>query len=558
MNNNKSNKNSRSRKAPNQNKGRRFEKHNYQDAAEEREFKKGERYEKMDAGKIESEASNDPSWYSKNPRMLQDYANFSFFNAVGAPFRLNDVYDPASNITISQLTATVPGLMAIELCPTPGLAVDSQSPVNLAAQNVYSFVRYKNSGAANYDAPDLMMYLLGMDSLYSMWNWMKRIYGLASSYNQTNRYMPKALIQANAVDFDDLMSNLSDFRGYINKAAAQISSFCVPATMTYMVRHSWLYSNVYKDAAQRKSQMYMFVPSIFYTFDETTSEEGGRLVPIPVCMNRDLTNLMKVSDIITLCQSMIDNLQYSEDIGIMSGDILKAYERSGLFTLSPVTEDYLVTPVHSEEVMSQIENLNLMYPNSTDISSMNITQDPNTNWIQYNPTFHGNNLTPRKGVLINMHKDVITPADTMVATRLSLAYKDNGDTTYSFTSVGSEFASRCWIYVFTPGGTSVVNGAVTYTNLQLTRIDIPDTLTFQDGSNANSQLYAERVALLSMFDWHPFFTLQTAADASTTSGILINVLGDLDMYSIQSMTKLDSLHDVAVLSEFDVPDGSNF
>lgn len=394
---------------------------NYQDAAEKREYEKGKRAGEKFAHDI-VHVGNDPSWYFKDPKILSDVASFSFNKPLGTNLNV-PVYN--SGNSTSGYLATVPGVMSIHIGLSSGVSTDAQSPINLAATNVYAFVRYKNSGAANYDAPDLMLYLIAMDSVYACWNWMKRLYGLASTYSQRNKYEPRALVAANGVDYDDLIANLADFRAYLNMAANRISAFCVPATMTYNVRHSWLFSNVFKDGDTGKAQEYMYVPSYFYTYDETSSPQGGflDLKPILVAFNPESASqtYYKVSDLENILNTMINNLQYSEDAGIMSGDILKAYGPSNLFTLSTFDADYRVDPAYSKEVLSQIENARPVFMTSTDYTSMKIVQNPDTNFINHTPIVSGKNGNYH-GQYLNFHWENPTPEDVVRATRLNVLH----------------------------------------------------------------------------------------------------------------------------------------
>lgn len=409
---------------------------------------------------------NDPSWYAANPQLLKDSASFSYNASLGSPFRLDTMIGNAnSEMVLEPEFSTIPGLMAFQTFLTPGISTDTQSPVNLAAQNVYSFVRYKNSGAANYDSPDLMLYLLAMDSLYSAWNWAKRLYGITATYSQYNTYMPKALIEANNVDFQDIIDNLSNFRAGLNRAATAISSFCVPATFPYFVRHAWMFSNVYLDSNTPKSQMYEFVPAGFYKYDETTSPNGGVLSLIGVTYPSTMPKL-KYKDILHILNTMVEALGYSEDIGIMSGDILKAYGESGLYTLTPIGEDYTVVPVYNEEILTQIHNLKNQVVE--DNVNFNITQDPNTNCIIFNPavsTSYGPK-TYLEGVSLNMPWKDVEPKDSMVASRLiALLTKDEGGKTAHFNLLPTEFIGKIVVYQY--------RGVVgkLYSSMTLTAVD---------------------------------------------------------------------------------------
>lgn len=567
----KTNKTSQKRgRKPNIGRNAKYERNNYQDDAMMREKEKGEREaksRKFPRGEANTAACNDPSWYAKNQFLLESAASLAYGTPLGAPFRMDNIRSqedlPETQAYVG-ITASIPGVMSILVAPTPGKSIDYASPVNVAAQNVYSYVRYKNSGAANYDAPDLMLYLLAMDSLYAAWNWAKRLYGLACAYNQLNRYTPRALVQANGVDYDDLVLNLANFRTYVNKLGAQINSFCVPATMNYLVRHSWMFSNVYKDSDTSKSQFYEFVPAFLYMYSETTSEQGGELIPINI--NQGQTTLLKTADVINLLNNMVSALSYSEDIGIMSGDILKAYGQGGLFILSPMEAEYTVQPVYNREVLSQIENLHPLAVTAADVATFKIGQNPDTNYITFNPTV--SNATVHKGVMINIHSESPTPSDTMVATRLiTLARRSASGNTLYVNSYASEIVTGLNIYVYTPKGVSPFATFSSYDNLQLELTAVPfDNFEwiYEDSSKApSSNPLIQQIGIVNMveqFDWHPTMHLMLI-DASTTPVTVksLTPFADIDMFTIASTDVIDRMNEVALLSLFDVPaDGPTF
>lgn len=88
---------------------------------------------------------NDVSWYTKNPQMLIDAASYSYNTPLGTPVPYQKLLSGVPNYTTGTNPCAVPGLMSISFVPTIGVSVDSISPANVAAQNIYSYVRYMNS-----------------------------------------------------------------------------------------------------------------------------------------------------------------------------------------------------------------------------------------------------------------------------------------------------------------------------------------------------------------------------------------------------------------------------
>lgn len=531
----------------------------YQEAATPREkeradFDTSSPHTKFPSSRI----GNDPKWYFKDEKILQDVASFSYSTPLGVDIRDYMTYAPTggSSSAPSYLTGgltTIPGVMAIQLAPVPGIAVDAQDPVNLAAQNIYTFIRYKNSGHANYDAPDLMLYLLAMDSAYTMWNWMKRIYGYTSTYSQVNRYKPRAYAAADNVDLDDVYLNLADFRAYLNMAAGRLSAFCVPAVMTYMVRHSWLFSNIWTDAETRKAQNYMYVPSFYYQYDETSSPKGGKLVAKNILYTKP-SKLYTVNDLISMLDGIINALQYSEDIGIMSGDILKAYGEGSLFTVSTFDADYRVDAAYHRGVLSQIENsmpATVLYQHAT-LSSFDIVQDPNTNYIKFQPTasWTAGQVNERLGYHLNFHWDNPTAEDVIEATRLMWTGAQTS-TGIKITSCGSEIPLSCDIYYYAQADSISVpysQGAA----LSLKKFGFRQAIEVQyKGSDVDLPTLAMQVWLSVAFDWCPEWREYYTAGNNDT--YILPPVKDWDVYTLVDNANIDALNLLALLSEFNVP-----
>lgn len=536
----------------------REEKNNFQDIAEEREFEKGFKKGKFSAGSCRP-ATNDPQWYFKSTQILNDVASFSFNKPVGSKLGFQN-FHPNGEVTTNGLgTSAIPGLMSIGIGPTAGIAQDAQSPLNLAATNVYSYVRYKNSGASNYDAPDLMMYLVAMDSIYACWNWLKRIYGFASTYSQLNKYEPRAYMIANGVDFDDIMANLADFRGWLNIKSAEISSFCVPATMTYNIRHSWLFSNIYKDSNTAKAQQYMFVPAWFYKYGEVTSTQGTELQVVNVLNNYVPTlsddDLMTFAQLKLILNSLLEAVNYSEDVGIMSGDILKAYGQGGLFTLSEVSDDYKVEAVYSEEVLTQIENARIITVAADDLPSFSITHDPNTNFLKCEPVLTQEGNITRLGQYVNFHFESPTPQQVVVATRLNAVTQQLDAGGSKLVSCGSEVAVNGYIMTLTQTGPwytqfdhlkPLIFRAV---SVQLPFFDI------QTVNNSDFARYLSTMCLLCSFDWAPIqlIGMRAANDAGTMFQSILGTTWDFDNYTLIDDDDLEAMNLMALLTEFNVP-----
>lgn len=415
---------------------------------------------------------NDPRWYAADEQLLKDAASFAYAYPVGGKFdlgKLADAYD----------VNAIPGVMAIYTAPTFGWSDSANSPINIAARNIFTYVRHANSGSWNYNAPDLMLYLMAMDSLFSYISYLKRIYGCMATYAVTNRYYPRAIVQAMGVSFTDIQANMADFRAYINLLAVKANKFVVPSMMSYTAKHEWMYSGIYADAATDKPQTYLFVPDGFYQYQ--LEDEGGikaagmlqylKLMPkfgnlsgMPVesaVGSLSPTPLLTFQDLQNFGDNLVSPLLASQDINVMCGDILKAYGDK-VHRIDGITETYTVLPAYSMEVMDQIQNLTLIGEFYGDTQ---LKQDATKGWLEFTPKFNfpysfSNSVYTSPGLnaywvdrFINFQQGDITPAMTMEASRMTniVFEQDENLNTVSCDTIASEVAMYAHIYYYGEG-----------------------------------------------------------------------------------------------------------
>lgn len=401
---------------------------------------------------------NDVAWYSQNEQLLRDVASFSYNYPVGGQMPHDPEGTPFVNNT------SVPGIMTIAVTPRYGVLKHANDPVNIAMRNVYTRVRGANSGKWNYEAPDLMLYLLAMDSCYSFIAALKRAYGTVLTYSYTNRYFPMAAVHAQGFNFLSLQKNIADFRAYINTLVVKVGSMCIPASLSYMARHQWMFDGMYYDTPNDlKAQVYMYVPEAFYRYT-LDSDGAGALQLLDfdrtkyssdfVYPDTDEENGWKFEDIVAFGNALIDPILSDQDMNVMSGDILKAFGPEGVYKLGSIPETYTVIPAYSQEVLNQIHNSSLCgrsiqpsykwntLPAATADNA--IVQSPDKTYLLSTPhasqilvhsnaypdfwdTNSINRSTIRQAILqtqankkiVDFESGPVSPGDAMVATRLT-------------------------------------------------------------------------------------------------------------------------------------------
>lgn len=476
---------------------------------------------------------NDPSWYAANEQILKDSATLAFSTMQG------------SKLSIPNMPARMPGIMRIDLLGVPGISDGSTSAVNIASRNIYSYVRHANSGAANYEAPDLMLYLLAMDQAYMYYSWMRRIYCTFRTYFQRNYYTPKWIIESMGVDYADLESKLSDFRLYINIFAQKCGSLVTPSGMTFLTRHSWLNSNIFADAPTDKAQFIYFNTPYFGIFSPRTSTKGGELIYTKL---KPQTGKITLDRIIEFGNSILEPLIADEDINIMSGDILKAFGDS-VNKLALVNENDVILPVYSPEVLTQIQNLREIPLENPEIrvSQENGYLITNYSTLKFVSTDVAKLKLDADNIL-NMPMTDPTPGDVMVATRLMGVLESTAENAYRIASCGTEICLSVGIYTLNEDGKGLTNSGSGYlaTVKSSGTGDVSDTVKM-----VSLKAVVDQLANLAVFNSHPKALI--AIFGTDNSLIYSRLVMELDNYTVINPSDVKQMDDVAVLNEFDVP-----
>lgn len=496
-----------------------------------------------------SKPTNDPRWYGAYPELLRDAASIPFSWSSGT------LTDLTGNSQISN-TFRSPGIMALGLVPSIGRASNNSDPVNVASTAIYSYVRHANSGSANYDSPDLMIYLLAMTQVYSAITWLERIYSEVTLYSQRNRYLPRGLVFAENVDFDDVNMHLADFRYGINILINKAASLSVPNDMSIFNRHAFLYQNIYTEGTSVKDQLYMYVPQAFWKFAIPTSGGAGSLVSQPVGGLYGHA-VWKADQLIQFVGSLLDPIIGSEDMNIMSGDILKAYGQDKLIKLVSLDEVRPIAPIFDIAVLEQMKNATIVYTNSE--LYIDVTQNVSTNALQSSPMA----IVKTTDSTTDIERDIVgllqsyafnrllttttydaTPELVMESTRLMAAA--SGVTMYN--------NGNKWLYIPLYTGTEVAVSCsyISYKGSNLDSMTVSCNWEINSMGSAISGFigFAQRISRMSNFDFAPLFQPILSMNGTWQHSEMI---WDIDNYAVLTPQDLQRIHEAALLSEFSVP-----
>ena len=481
--------------------------------------------------------ANDPSWYNLNKQLVADAASLSYHTPLATTMSSTLIGTNTANPRISAVCLKVqlsPGIGGYDLSGGPSAGSIYNSSVRVAAQNLYAWVRHANSGASNYEASDLMMYLLAMDSAYAMYAWGRSIYRMANSATSYNFTWLEDIADATAVNLTDFRSNLANMRTFLNLCATRLNALSVPNNLSYFNRHIWMFSNIFKDSEVDRCSYYVFYPN-----------SRGVYVPAQSRINYyALPKLLNFQQYVGLMNEIINVLMSDEDIGIISGDIRKAYGSSSLFIIESTPVDDYVEPFYSEEVLTQISGATLcgeLLEGSFDICQTyngyiyqgtytDSTSLPTLSQLYPNVSTAGTSAYQHLGWVVNMYSNDPSPDDNMVATRLMAQVSATTIDQANFrlvTLAGSEFITTAVVVGYIAG-----NSRYTF------------KVTDFKGYDANLS------SLLPQSDWFPQFIYNVDASLSTTFSYYVS---DLSNYAVISAEQLRNMHNVALMSLFAIP-----
>lgn len=342
----------------------------------ESEFEKGRRDPKNYINEYTSDGTNDPSWYMVNSKLVHDACKVPTGQMVG------------SQLTSGNSHLRLPGICALVTAPTVGYSDSSSSAPSRAALAMTEFLRAKLTNDLNFAPADTFMYTNAVDALYTMYCNITRLFGIVGMIQFNNKYTPRALVHALYNFSDDAFNELADNKAkylykfnYLIKTASQVY---LPVTYTALKRHAWLFSNLFYDSRSSKAQIYGHSMAGTYIFDEISFTTGtankyldfmaSDRYTTPYGIGDDI-NPATIDGLLKIFEMQIQALLNSSAALNIRTAFLKAYEGTGAWRMAELDIDYLITPTHTDEVLSQINNTRLASHIETDGYKTSITYE---------------------------------------------------------------------------------------------------------------------------------------------------------------------------------------
>lgn len=526
--------------------------------------RKNDRYERNDQEKRferedRKDARNDISWYSRYPELLVAAGSFPY------PYR------PGMKIDLGALSTNknvqrdfqIPGVLALDWVPSIGVSNDATSPASVAAKEIYAKVRSKYSGALEADAPDFMMYLMALDSVFAYIAWLKRIYRTVNAWTPNNYILPDTVLSAMGLSVQDIAQLRAEktlLWQVINELVLQSRKFTCPALMDIFNRHYWMSDNVYTDANSINSQFYVFNLVGVYQFanlplanDPDNTGAGLQMIAMP---KGTATAPLTAATLLSFGRSLIEALVAWDDAYTINGYLMRAFEGAPSFVVAEIMQDEQLTPVYEEEVLVQIEN-SLCIPDGNTLTSFtgnnnfNVTQNVLTNAVVCNPTYQvtkgADDSTQTLGLeaytvppLISIRSDAPTVADSVIASRLqahclSVTTAGTSDPFVVNIECGTEVPIRWQLFMQPYDASAASTTRPTMVHQQLVQ------------GATGTIMPIQLAALVAQFDWHPFVWLTTV---NPYNGMRFFPIGDTHNVTSITPESLRNLHRICLFSEF--------
>lgn len=495
--------------------------------------------------------TNSPLWYNKNARLIADATKVPFGYILGQMLHMsmNPHAIPSDAEPVKFTDKPVFGICTLHTIPGIGIARDANDGVNIATSGIYQYVRKNLSTYAQYAPADIMMYVLGIDSIITQYANIVRMFALLNTYSAGNLYIGADMLKtAYGLSADEIMvfnSEQNNLRAYVNNLVQKAATLYMPIDFTLTQRHAWLYSNYFRDADINKSQFYIHALPGYHILDEKSSKEGTMLKYVEF----DDTEGNRVASIISGFANSIEQYRNSDSMMKIAADMRRAFEGHGSWSFSAIPENMTMLPTYSEDVLMQIHNTEWLDENwQANPGAFDITQSVNKNIVLAHPNFQFVGEANRAGVvlatlgseqkLLNTMYDEVTSDDILEMTRGKIYGEfDTATKTLDLISTGVDLCV-----------------GVDYYYHQLSRAAEPAHMTVDlGGSELDTNYVATVLSGYSTFDWAP--QQWVATDSQGVGGFsVLWPLFDVQNYAYMTNDNLKMLNSNILMSMFEVPE----
>lgn len=538
----------------------------------------GNDMERDDRGR-NARGENDVSWYTRYPNLVVASASLPYPYRPGMSVQIGN-YNGNSDFSgvASPVYQKIPGVMSMIWAPTVGQSTNAMDPASLLGMEIYAKVREAYSGTLRADAPDYVIYIMALDSVFSYIGWLKRLYRVLNSWTPENYAMPAQILHGMGLMDDDIAAlrmERMQLWEYINLLVLESRKFTCPGSLDIINRHYWMNDNVYVDDPTLNSQMFMFNMVGCYQYflgsygGESDQVGGLQFNLLPWVRSSTEPNPNGVGPTLSakllydFGHQMLTSLAEWDDSYTINGYLKRAYGDVSLFVVDELPINAIFEPVFSTEVLSQIENSktviggeNISYVNY----NFDIWQNPKTNAVVSKPSISLKdqaviNIDPWGSLKLAGSTPFLSsrnpnpgPLDNIIMTRLTaVSYvKTNpghtsakADLTVTF-DVATEIPLTWFVVGF--GSSSSYASSTENTIVD----NIKNDAYHSYASTISTITFARIVGVVSQFDWHPFMVIGSLAQNEPYGA----VFGDIHNVTSITPDMLKNIHQKCIYSEF--------
>lgn len=320
---------------------------------------------------------NDAEWYVWNEETSKGYSDFAFNVKPGISYEATRNSTIANGVQITNSSMSkqyqMPGIAIYKYIPLYGNSTSPQSTINVVSQQVWKRVRnLLSNNQTRYEAADMFMYLLAMDQVYLMIHELKRIFRLVNTFTNENREIPRKILNALGFDFNDIVSNLANYRTKLNIIIGDVNTLYVPDIFDIFKRRAVMGQSIIMDDSSKPGQLIIPEASGYMVFDPVLMSTGSCLSYVDKIdmfgtnkwidgtSSKNTTSSMtytkfSMDKVLTQIQRLVQTLTLDQEISMMSGDISKAFD-SQLFSLPYLGELETVDIVTDDNLREQFKN----------------------------------------------------------------------------------------------------------------------------------------------------------------------------------------------------------
>lgn len=505
------------------------------------------------------------------PVQMLTAANIPYGYWAGTP--VDDIAGYKDSVMSTQFRS-IPGIYKVLVEPHVGFSNSANSPINLAARILYTNYTATTGRVPSYDPGDTIVVAIACGQCLALYEFLKRIYRIAFSYSAENRFLPSALGAACGVDIADISRNLSDFASWLETFRLNLGTLMIPKQIPFIWEFASMFQDVYLDSPDTaKAQMYVYVPTAFWKYDNTTLSTGAMLTPVTFNTSTSVADLHTFGSLRAFAENLIAPLLYDTDAIKIMSDILQVYGAGSNLTPDPIVLGAAQEFKFDPAVLATLHNCTALTGSVSSfkytdavmgektLDSRCVYQNSDSTLIhtpQYIiPKVQAADILAAR--FFDMPIGTPTPVDNILASRLTcLASSD--EITWTASSSNATVAPTAFgtaicrgiarvDYSFGSTGTNVVIGAPGPTALELTALSSPIVLTLVAGYTKTSMF-----PLIGVYALEGSTSSWSAVTGPSNFNVLMP-LGDFNNYTIIEQRQLEKMHSTHMLGQFNIQTG---